>query len=420
MPAAASAAEPVGTEEFAAAMARLGPFERRPAVAVAVSGGADSMALMLLADAWARARGGAARGLIVDHGLRPESEAEAALTQARLVTRGISAQVLNLNSLRRGPGLAARARVARYAALTEACATAGVLHLLLGHHAADQAETVAMRLAAGSGAAGLAGMAALVETAQVRLLRPLLAVAPARLRATLRAEAVAWVEDPSNTDPAAQRTRLRAMLSAPESVLPEQRAAIVDAPARGRARAARERALAALLARRARMAPEGFALLGPGALAPDALAALLRTLAGAGWAPRSAPLAALAAHPRPATLGGARIMRARRLSGGFLLLREAAAMAAPCCVTSDVVWDSRFRLKFAIILPEAEVGALGDDAARLPGRSDLPAAVRQTLPALRWRGKLVVAPHLGYVQSCGRVDALFAPTTPMAAAPFRP
>ncbi len=130
-----SATGPLTPDEFAALLAPLGPFEPRVQLAVAVSGGADSTALALLADAWARARGGAVLALIVDHGLRAESAAEAALTMARLAARGIAARVLTLRGLERGPALAARARAARYAALEAACRAAGVVHLLLGHHA---------------------------------------------------------------------------------------------------------------------------------------------------------------------------------------------------------------------------------------------------------------------------------------------
>src|SRR4051794_31539408 len=119
-------------------MAPLGPFEPAPRIAVAVSGGADSMAAALLARDWARRRGGSVVALVVDHGLRAESAAEAAVTRARLADMGIVAHGLTLEGLARGPGLAARARLARHAALAEAAAALGVLHLMFGHHAGDQ------------------------------------------------------------------------------------------------------------------------------------------------------------------------------------------------------------------------------------------------------------------------------------------
>src|SRR5271154_5359979 len=75
---AAPETAPINDDEFRRLMAAVGPFERRPALAVAVSGGADSLALALLADRWARAQGGVLTALTVDHRLRPESGAEAA------------------------------------------------------------------------------------------------------------------------------------------------------------------------------------------------------------------------------------------------------------------------------------------------------------------------------------------------------
>ncbi len=391
---------------------------------MAVSGGADSSALTLLADAWARARGGDVLALIVDHGLRPESGAEAALTLARLGGRGIAGRVLALAGLRRGPALAARARAAAAAALETACAAAGFVHLLLGHHAGDQAETLAMRALAGSGPAGRAAMPALVETARVRLLRPLLAVPPVRLRATLRAAGLGWVEDPANADPATLRARLRAARADPDGTGAATHAAVIAAAAAGAAGGWAERDTAAVLARRARLHPEGYALLTPGSLPAAALAALLRGAGGADWAPAPAQVAALAGAPRAATLGGVRLLPAGRLCpGGWLLVREAAAVAPAVPAEAGARWDGRFRLAAdAVLPPGAEIGALGAAAARLRQASDLPAAVLRPLPAL-WRdGTLVAVPILGYPdpswrQTC-RMD--FAPRSPVSGAPFAP
>lgn len=253
---------PVTGAEFADAMARCGPFEPAPHLAVAVSGGADSLALAVLASDWARTRGGSAIGLIVDHGLRPASGGEARTTAQHLRARGIEPRILPLVGLSRGPALAERARAARYDALVEACRAAGLLHLLLAHHAADQAETVAQRALRGSSSAGLAGIAQVVELASVRLLRPLLAVTPARLRANLRQIGLAWVEDPSNRDPSALRSRLRAGLAGHDDA-EAAIAAIDDAAAvAGQARAIGEGRIAFLLGRRAALYRRGLLCCG--------------------------------------------------------------------------------------------------------------------------------------------------------------
>src|SRR5262249_35622350 len=154
-----------------------GPFEAAPFLAIGVSGGSDSLALLVLASRWARARGGAAVGLTVDHGLRPEGRAEAERVGAFCASRGIRHVVLEPAAPIDRRHLQEAARAARYAALAGWCRAAGCLHLLVGHQRDDQAETLLIRLGRGSGADGLAGMSALRELGPCRLLRPLLGVA---------------------------------------------------------------------------------------------------------------------------------------------------------------------------------------------------------------------------------------------------
>jgi tRNA(Ile)-lysidine synthase len=202
--------QPLDAGAFARLMAPFEPFETSPVLAVAVSGGRDSLALALLSQGWAAKRDGRVVGLIVDHGLRAESAAEAAATKDTLARHGIDGAILTWSGAKPRSGLQEAARMARYRLLRDDCRRRGLLHLLLAHHADDQAETVAMRLARRSGPDGLAGMAALVDQPEVRLLRPLLGVSRARLTATLLARGVRWLDDPSNVDPRFERARLRA------------------------------------------------------------------------------------------------------------------------------------------------------------------------------------------------------------------
>lgn len=407
-------------------MAALGPFERAPALAVAVSGGADSTALALLARDWVVPRGGSVLALVVDHGLRPDSGAEAALTLSRLAARGIGGRLLVLRGLQRGPALAARARTARHAALAAACAELGILHLLLGHHMRDQAETLRMRAGARSGAAGLAGMAALAEGGAVRLLRPLLAVPPGWLRRFLREAGMEWVEDPSNTDPATLRARLRAELDDPAGGGPVVSGLLAQARLHGRQRAESEREVAAELGRCVRLHPQGWAVLPPGLASPAALAAVLRTVAGRPYPVAMDQVAALAAAPRAATLAGARLLTAGRAgeAGAWLAVREAAAMAPPVPAVPGARWDGRFILSpRARPAPGWTIGALGRAAAGLRRlRQEWPAAVLQALPAV-WEGTLLVAvPALGYPDAalCAALPLHFAPAVPLAGAEFLP
>lgn len=199
----------LGGADFERLMAPFAPFERHPVVAVAVSGGRDSLSLALLTSEWAGAREGRAIALIVDHGLRPESAEEALSTSCLLGRLGMESAVLRWTGDKPRTGLQEAARDARYRLLRQACRERGILHLLVGHHADDQDETIAMRAARSSGPDGLAGMAAQVEWPEVRLLRPLLAVRRSALTATLAVRGVAWIDDPSNVDPRFERARLR-------------------------------------------------------------------------------------------------------------------------------------------------------------------------------------------------------------------
>jgi len=403
---------------FAAALDASGPFEPLPALAVAVSGGADSMALAILARDWAGQRGGSTLALVVDHGLRPASAEEAWITVERLKRLRIPARLLRLSDLKHGPALAERARTMRYEILTAACRQEGILHLLLGHHAADQVETLAMRVLRGSQTHGLACMPAVRETAGLRLLRPLLGIDPAALRSLLTASGIEWIDDPSNQDLRALRPRLRHRLAghAPTGL----RRAIAAA---GRLRAREEMDTGAELARRATIRPEGFALLSPGRISPAALSRLLQTIGGAPYPPSPARVNALAAQPGPATLAGVRIMNAGRFGNGLLIVREEEAVMEPVEARPDTIWDNRFRIIGHKALPSgAMIGKLGSDAARFRRASDLPSVVLRTLPAVRFGKCLAVVPHLSYACSGDEagMTVLFTPPRPVAGPCFVP
>jgi tRNA(Ile)-lysidine synthase len=405
---------------FAAAMARLGPFEPGPALAVAVSGGADSMALALLAAGWVRQREGAIQAFVVDHGLRPASGVEASVTIQRLAGFDIPAKLLPLTTLKPGPALAERARIMRYQVLSDACAQANILHLLLGHHAADQVETLAMRVLRDSHTHGLAGMSALRETTVLRLLRPLLAIEPGLLRQFLAAHGTAWVEDPSNQDVRAMRPRLRQGFANMPGTENDLLAALRSV---GTLRCREEAATADELAERVTIRPEGFALLSPNRIGVAALRFLIGTIGGARYLPGLAQTTKLAAQPKPATLAGVRILPAGRLGDGLLIVREEAGIGNPVPALPGGIWDNRFRLIAPRDIPEGVmIGKLGSDAARFRGRTDLPSAILRTLPAIRTGKVLAAVPHLGYINSENGVRAtmLFSPRRPLAGSGFVP
>ena len=257
-----------------------------------------------------------------------------------------------------------------------------------------------IRRDAGSGRAGLAGMAPVTETETLRLVRPLLSVSPERLRATLRRAGLGWAEDPSNTDPLAARTQARARLAASGSGDRLRLRVTEQVCEDGAWRRRRDLETAELLAQDVSLFPEGYAVLGPGPMTPAALAALIRTVSGSPYPARSPALARLASRWSQdrveGTLGGVRFLPAGRLGPGLLAVREAAAMLPPIPARQGVLWDRRFQLGFGGALPAGAVlGALDGDAHRLRNFSGLPSAILRTLPALR-AGDMLAVPHLGY------------------------
>lgn len=441
-------------ETFAAAMEVLGPYEPRPDIAVAVSGGSDSLALLLLLRDWVSARGGHLTALSVDHGLRPESVQEC---------RQVGAIVAKLNRMPGGDtasgvspiehrtlvwqgdkpatGLMAAAREARYRLLCDWCRAHDILHLALAHHADDLAETVLMRAHHGSGPAGLAGMAAIRPLAGIRLLRPLLAVRKQDLIACLKAAGLDWTEDPSNRAARFERVRWRAHLSGRTDIA----AMLQDAAQAGRHRDRLERCAGRWLGERARIDPLGYLRLPAGALSavePELLPQILRqglaAIGGGGYPPDAAALQSLAARLQDGRLDAAG--PARTLAGCLVvgrgdelrIYREATGAIAvlPSGAEHAMIWDGRFAIRLHSSGPRTEVPGRGDESKDGKGRplplmapplmiapigkhgfdgmpvplrlKSAPQQARASLPAL-WRGEKLVA--LGSVRTGGTVSA---------------
>ncbi|MBV9835803.1 MAG: tRNA lysidine(34) synthetase TilS [Alphaproteobacteria bacterium] len=386
---------PVGAVEFAALMRPFEPFEGRPRLAVAVSGGRDSLALALLAREWVRTRGGELVALVVDHALRPESAAEAEQVRLTLASCGIEAHVFRLRWQRRpSSGLQEAARARRYRILRDWCGEQGVLHLLLAHQADDQAETYVLRKERDSGPDGLAGMSACVEFPEVRVLRPLLPVPRARLSASLKARRQPWIDDPSNEDPAYRRARLRI------EGLPSPRDSLLRRVDQAAAkRVVNERAVADALVELAQPHPLGAIYLDPDALrslpkavAAQALSRIVATVSGGEHEPRGDRLVNALEHlraktPKPGkvpaepppgtTVGGCRIVWR---GNQWLVVREAASIHDHADWRGDasVEWDGRFLVGERI--PTGGLGSLTDEWT---GRHGVPGRGWQTEAILR-------------------------------------
>ncbi len=413
---------------FAAAMTAFAPFEPEPVVAVAVSGGPDSMALVLLADAWARARGGSVVAFTVDHGLRPESGAEARQVGAWLAARAIDHAVLEWTGDKPHSAIQATARASRYRLLVEACAARGILHLAFAHHADDQAETVLFRQERGSGADGLAGMPALRSLGRVRLLRPLLAWRKQALVATCRTFGQCFADDPSNCADRFARTGLRRRLAADlalgRHLLDEQ---VSAEPARQD----RARRLARVMGQVAEIRPDGAILLDAalfrGLSDSDrcaVLVAALRTAGGSSFAAAADAVQRLDARLRAesfrgASLGGCAV---RPWRDRVLICREAGRTAPPVPLPAGEWrrWDDRFDVHLASGAPAGTtLGALGRlDYARLKklGATILPSALGAALPAVRVGDRVVAVPPLGWSEAGAPAAALgFSPLWPLSA-----
>lgn len=214
------------TQRFAADLdALLPPGER---LGVAVSGGPDSLALLLLA---AAARPGQVEAATVDHGLRPGGRAEAEMVASVCEELSVPHTIL-LADWSEPPtaNIQAEARTMRYRLLADWAEQQGLPFLATAHHADDQAETLLMRLARGAGVRGLGGTRARRQlTEQVALVRPLLGWRKSDLVALVAAAGIEAVDDPSNRDPRHDRSRIRKALEEADWADPVRLAASASA-----------------------------------------------------------------------------------------------------------------------------------------------------------------------------------------------
>lgn len=331
----------------AAQLTRFAAFADGP-LALAVSGGGDSTALAWLAARWARSSGRKLVCITVDHRLRPESAGEALSVARMCAGLGLAHETLRWRAPR--PRQAA-ARRARYELLGEAARRHGARLVATGHTLDDQMETFLMRVRAGSGWFGLAGMDALAVLPVwpggrgIALLRPLLDVRRAALRSVLRAAGMDWIEDPTNESLVHERVRMRAILAGTPEVARRIENLLAGL---GVLRRAELHALAACIETRVEPMADGTLWLDPVDLSRGRLVRLLAVLLpiAAGHDRRSRggalePLAeaVLAGGPeRAQTLGGAWLARRK---GGILLARDPGAVVSSGEVR-DGLWDGRF------------------------------------------------------------------------------
>ena len=370
-------------------------------LAVGLSGGGDSLALLLIVRAWAATHGRRVIALTVDHGLNPASRDWTAFCADIADRLGIAFQPLAWTGDKPATGLPAAAREARHGLLADAAREAGAKVLLLGHTADDLAESAAMR-AGGStvpDAREWSPSPVWPRGRDVFLLRPLLAVSRAALRDHLRQAGETWIDDPANGDQRFARARARAAQSSPQrgegdhaehgGEVSAARAGTTEIPAP----TARLRDTPSTSLRLVSLPTSWGGLILPRSTPPSTVAMATLCAAGTSRPPRGDSLANLTrrlrdGEPFVTTLAGARIEADGR---GITVMRDGGEIAGgrlpPLALRPNetIIWDGRFEM--ATDRTDLTVHALSGLTTKLPARQQallkaVPAAARPSLPVL--------------------------------------
>ncbi len=399
---------PVGAsldQRFAEAMgAALGP-DFPESIALAVSGGGDSMAMLTLAHNWTHVWGVRLRVVTVDHGLRPEAAAEAEMVAETCAELGWEHQTLRWNWDGQG-NLMDAARRARLSLIDgwrgETC------DVLLAHTADDVAESFLMRLARGAGVEGLSAMRAVREVpagqaTPMRIVRPCLDMRRAELRHYLRVLQGQWVDDPSNDDEKYERVRARRLVARLEAEGTLAGADLTRAATRMaraaealRARAAQVWGEIAVVPSQQRRGELIFDQSGFQCVERDTqlrlLSSALRYVSGGAYPPREAPLEALLDRLLGGGGGTLHGCEARIERGRIAIFREfAAVQELRVPAVAGALWDGRWRL--ARDVPEGLIlRALGEDGWAQRDRAaahSVPFHAARSAPALFEDARLV-------------------------------
>lgn len=424
---------------------------------VALSGGADSMALTLLADDWARAHGCRIVALTVDHALRAESRAEAEQVARWMHARGIEHHILTPEHTPAGNNLMQAARQWRYDALADFCRAQGIAYCLLGHHQGDQRETVLLNAARGGD--GLSGMPRLRAYRGVQFLRPLLDVEKGALVEYLRMHsprchpeqregsylqqvrsfayaqddsAVAWIEDPSNRNTDFARVRVRNQLAGDAALRAEVDARIVQARAD---RHAREQALAEAVADCVTIHPAGYATIQRErwrmhhSVHHHLIADTLRCISGQTHRVRSAEIARLMEAILDKTQGRRSLQYCVIAwdAATIRIEREPARVAEPVTLQGRgyCFWDQRFHVEYDVpdgyAVQLAALGVRGKKSLRDSGNDEVRSLPLAT-PCLWHRDEPVMLPHIPWRAATLPPDLhcsiRFAPAKPLVVTPF--
>ncbi|WP_149141062.1 tRNA lysidine(34) synthetase TilS [Gemmobacter caeruleus] len=384
-------------DRVAQAIAKARPDPAAPLpLGVAVSGGGDSVALLHLLHRLPPRAGLALHVVTVDHGLRPESAAEAAGVAAFCAGLGLPHVTLQWHGPAPTGNLMDQARRARATLIADWARARGLYDVALGHTADDDAESFLMNLGRAAGLEGLSGMRPQWQDQGIRWHRPLLGVTRAELRAWLRRQGIGWIDDPGNDNDRFTRVKARRALAAlaPLGITVDRLADSIAhlAAARGVVQAATHRAADCLTesAGALSVARADWVAL-PAELRRRLLVAMTLWMGGGGYPPRAAQVARLDLaldQGRDATLAG---LRFRPRAGRIAITREARAAMGP--VAPGGIWDHRWQVT-GPFAPGQTIAALGASglAQCADWRAHGPREALIVTPAV-WQGaRLIAAP----------------------------
>ena len=385
-------------------------------IAVAVSGGSDSLALLLMLADWATRQGKYLHCLTVDHGLRAGSHDEAVMVGSCCADLGIAHDVLTWDGEKPETGLSNAAREARYELMAERCLELGISNLVLGHQSDDQAETLMMRLSrSDQGGRGLAGMPAKTDYytkvgGKISLHRPLLDLARVDLQGYLSERSVHWVCDPTNDNTAYERVRTRLLLAENE-VLRDQLLSYAKVSARYRTAMSHE--VAHFISRDVSIVRFGGLLMDRAALneLPEPVAivvlqVLLSVVGGRDYLPSVIDVQRVLENTGGQTLARVHIHR----EGGEIYLTREVRNLPPAVNFGDgaISWDKRYSIQTSLSKAELVSGSdldveiVSDLVERIePPLSKVEKIALQSSPFLTFlhKGKIEVVPCLGQSDS---------------------
>lgn len=397
-------------QRFNNIMKRL-TIPRDASIAVACSGGPDSMALALLLGQWAKEKKGKLVALTVDHGWHKDSTHEVKQIGGWLKKHGIAHQVLSWKGRVPTRNQREAARKGRYRLLTDYCRGQGITHLFVAHHQEDQAESFLLRLAQGGSVDGLSAMPDITTMYDVALVRPLLFLSKPELIDYLKKHRQRYITDPSHKDATLDRVKVRKLLPqlADAGISVERLARTARIMARARAHLEEE--AGRFLKTHSRILPEGYAVLN---LLPESEEIALRVLTtvmmivgGGEVSTKTADLERLYnilqdKSARAQALSGCIF---QRIKGKIIVYRDLRAMTGEKWLKAGekCLWDNRFEVELRAAALRLKVGALTKSGwLRVAKQAGLKSAcphknILYSLPALRdTKGNIVSVPILGY------------------------